>query len=228
MLQFSTERPWAFQQEGTGSNSHLRLRNTLGFNKQFSIDTDDKTAFRTHDGSSTAVTIDHSTGTIAVGAITFPDGSVQSTAKGIYTVGVGDFIAREHTASVEVFTGFTEGNGGTFIATSNDSTDLVAPVHLPQGATMTKVTFYGYDAIATTDIKISIHRRYMNSAVYNNLASHTSNTSSGAYSAVEQSILDATIDNSQYNYYIVVELVGGTWHSQGLLAVKAVVIEYTL
>ena len=82
LLQFETPRRWVFQQEGSGSAASLRLRNLLGINKTFSIDTSGITQWRTHDGASTAMTINHSTGalwastinglTLASTGITYP------------------------------------------------------------------------------------------------------------------------------------------------------------
>lgn len=171
----------------------------------------------------------HVNGTVKANALAFSDGSVLPTAKGIYTVGIGDFVASEQPVALSVSTGLlNNGLGGSYIRSiAGNSTDLLAPVHLPQGAIVTKVTFYGYDLIATTNIAMSLERRPIQSASINVMADHTSNTGAGAYSGVDQTINNATIDNSQYLYYIRVGMVGGTWHSSGLLAVNAVVIEYT-
>lgn len=67
LLQLNTARRWAFQQEGSGSGADLRLRNTLGLNKVFFIDTDGSTRWRGQDGTSTFMTINQSTGTLSIG-----------------------------------------------------------------------------------------------------------------------------------------------------------------
>ena len=82
LLQFETDRRWAFQQEGTASGTALRLRNLTGINKHFNIDTDGYTNFRPVDGLSNSVTINHLTGalwattinglTLASTGITYP------------------------------------------------------------------------------------------------------------------------------------------------------------
>ncbi|MCB0854693.1 MAG: hypothetical protein KDD63_20870, partial [Bacteroidetes bacterium] len=76
VLQLSTERAWAFQQEGTGSGSNLRLRNVNGLNKQFLIDTDGSTRFRSQDGSSTTMIIDQNNGRIGIGTTTLTQAKV--------------------------------------------------------------------------------------------------------------------------------------------------------
>lgn len=52
LLQFETDRRWVFQQEGSGSGASLRLRNLLGQNKTFSLDTNGTMKWRTYDGVS--------------------------------------------------------------------------------------------------------------------------------------------------------------------------------
>ena len=177
-------------------------------------------------GTATTTKLDVN-GTATVDAVAFPDGSIQTTAApstGVYVVGDGDFVSQDRNK--EVVTAFSGGEGGTYI---NDGTgDLVAPVHLPHGATVTQVTFYGYD-LHDTNVKITLKRqKFYSGGTSVNLASHTSATNTGEYNAVESSISFATVDNSQYTYYVKVTLVGGTWHSAGELAVNAVVIEYSL
>jgi len=70
ILELQTERAWTFQQEGTGSGSALRLRNTSGIDKRFSIDTDGNTRFRRQDGSATAMYIDHLNNKVGIGTAT--------------------------------------------------------------------------------------------------------------------------------------------------------------
>ena len=54
ILSLSTEKPWVFQQEGTGAATYLRLRNTTG--KVFNIDTDGATRWRNSNGSNSFTT----------------------------------------------------------------------------------------------------------------------------------------------------------------------------
>ncbi len=166
-------------------------------------------------------------GAAAVDTITFPDGSTQIKAypsTGIYTVSAGDFDAASSGGAV-VSGNVDFGLGGSFLRSGSDL--LIAPVHLPQGATVTKVTFYGYD-LHTTNISIVLLRSLFHGTTQPIMAAHTSSTSAGAYTATDTSISLANVDNSQYSYYVEVELVGGGWHSQGELAVNAVVIEYDM
>jgi hypothetical protein len=67
ILQLSTERGWAFQQEGTGASTSLRLRNVHGPNKYFHIDTDGGISARSADGSTTYLRINHGNGNVGIG-----------------------------------------------------------------------------------------------------------------------------------------------------------------
>lgn len=57
LLNFNMERKWAFQQEGSGTACALRLRNTLGQNKNFFIDTDGLTTWRSYNGAITYASV---------------------------------------------------------------------------------------------------------------------------------------------------------------------------
>ncbi len=175
-------------------------------------------------GTTTPATELDVNGTATVDAVAFPDGSVQTTAAhstGIYVVGDGDFVSRNGIK--DIYTAGSNGLGGTYIY--GGTGELVAPVHLPHGSTVTKVTFYGYD-LHNTNIDIKLNRQPFHGSGFITLATHTSSTNSGEYTGVDSSISSATVDNSSYTYWVRVGLVGGTWHSAGELAVNGIVIEY--
>ncbi|MEY1639053.1 tail fiber domain-containing protein [Tenuifilum osseticum] len=67
LLRLGTERAWAFQQEGTGAGTTLRLRNIVGANKTFFVDTDGGFSTRSADGSKTYFKIDHYSGRVGIG-----------------------------------------------------------------------------------------------------------------------------------------------------------------
>ncbi|HRX95861.1 MAG TPA: hypothetical protein P5514_02855 [Bacteroidales bacterium] len=164
------------------------------------------------------------------GSLEFTDGTALSTASGIYTVSNGDFVPRSGaTGFVGISSTYANGLGGTYITTSGSTVSLLAPVHLPQGATVTKVTIYGNDESASLNLKTSLYfTTYLNAGA-GTMVTHTSNTSSGAYTSVHTSIGTPIIDNSIQNYYIQVDVIGGGWPSTwGELAIDAVVIEWEM
>ncbi|HRX95862.1 MAG TPA: hypothetical protein P5514_02860 [Bacteroidales bacterium] len=166
-------------------------------------------------------------GTASVDAIEFSDGTVQTTSSGIYTVATGHFVSQK--SAQEVSTGFSNGSGGTYITTSGSTISLIAPVVLPHGATITKVTVYGNDASTTVNLSITLKRR-VNQGLSYTIFTHTSSGSPGFYNA-ESSALSTTVNNSTNNYYILVDVIGGAWPGSGSwgdIAVNAVVIEWKM
>ncbi|MEM7371997.1 MAG: SBBP repeat-containing protein [Bacteroidota bacterium] len=177
-------------------------------------------------GTTTPQTLLDVEGTVSVSELEFPDGSSMTSAPpstGIYVVSSGDFIMRQDDNDISFITGLSNGQGGTFLRSS--SQDLIAPVHLPHGAVITKVTVYGYD-LHSTNIVTSFRRSAFQSTLFYDISTQTSSTSSGTYT--QSQTVNHTVDNSQNRYHVIVGLVGGTWHSAGELAINAVKIEYNM
>ncbi len=92
LLRFETDRRWVFQQEGSGSGTALRLRNLLGQNKHFYIDTNGYTRWRSYNGATTYMT--HSAGNLNLtGDLTVGDDIFFSSAAAkIYSSGSGGYL----------------------------------------------------------------------------------------------------------------------------------------
>ncbi len=165
-------------------------------------------------------------GMVKVHAIRFADDTIQETAfpgTFYHTVASGDFTSANGGATYK--TQFFGGVGGSFIDEPNSMQSLIAPLNLPDGVTINSISFYGYDTISTTDVNIFVEYTTIDTGLATAFAWHRSNTSAGAYSAT--TFTNKVIDNSTFRYKVTVEPVNGTWHSAGLLAVNAVVFEYT-
>ncbi|MEM6261627.1 MAG: DUF4082 domain-containing protein [Bacteroidota bacterium] len=165
-------------------------------------------------------------GTAAVDQLTFADGSSMTSAPastGILTLGVGDFQAQSNGDVRNVVSGTSAGLGGTYVTGS--TTSLIAPINLPHGAVIKKITVYGYD-LHSTNIRTRIVYSGFHASNYTTIARLTSNTSAGAYTL--NANVNTTVNNSQHFYYALVELVGGSWHSAGQLAINAIKIEYNM
>lgn len=104
---------------------------------------------------------------------------------------------------------------------------IIAPVNLPQGATVTSFTLYFYDNAAGTDIM-------------GNLLLHTHGTSSGVTMAsvssagtplegngVDNTINSSIIDHQYFDYSIEVTSTVGPWPGASL-TLKSAVITYTM
>ena len=108
-----------------------------------------------------------------------------------------------------------------FGACKTTSGGISAPVHLPQGATVTKMTVYWYDADGASDIKVDLWRRTHSSNAGASMGSVTSSGSGGDGSGTTTTFAPPpTIDNAIYSYEV--------WGiSDPNECIRSVVIEYT-
>ena len=104
---------------------------------------------------------------------------------------------------------------------NSSSSAYYAPVSLPHGATVTKLTFYWRDTDGASNAVIALDRSAFNGFV-STMASAASSGSSGDGSATDSTIASATVDNSQYEYILGVTLPSASTSLYG------VVIEYTI
>ncbi|HSC53491.1 MAG TPA: hypothetical protein VLC98_07725 [Phnomibacter sp.] len=112
-------------------------------------------------------------------------------------------------------------SGGGFTITGG-TTGLLAPLHLPQGAVITKLTVYFYDN-ATPNLEVSLYRNVPTDI----LATVVSAGTPGESSMIDNSIINGTINNSLYAYAISFNSIGGFWPDYSMI-VRRVVVEYTL
>jgi hypothetical protein len=111
--------------------------------------------------------------------------------------------------------------GGALRNNDGDSDRYYAPVQLPHGATVTEMTWYWYDTSATTDGAAYLRRGSLTGGFQNAMAQVDTSGHDGDNSGSDTIISYATIDNSQYTYYVAWFL----WDS-GIRG-YTVVIEYT-
>jgi len=145
------------------------------------------------------------------------------------------------TIPAAAFTPFEDGydfeNHGRYLQHFNNPTAIsgvvgwyLAPVHLPHGATVTKMTFYYRDN--TTDDGSATLRRTISNGGYEDMASiDTSGGWSPPWynSKSTTTINHAVIDNSYYNYWVLWELPRSFKppNEQKIVWGCGVVIEYT-
>lgn len=99
--------------------------------------------------------------------------------------------------------------------------DFVAPVHLPNGATVTKVVVYFYDDSSDGSDYVWVWLgRNEHDNDFSTMA-YVFSTDVGDGSNHDDTIDYATIDNSQYSYFLELDL-----HSTAVVA-YGVIIEYT-
>jgi hypothetical protein len=128
------------------------------------------------------------------------------------------------------FTPFEDGydyeNDGRYLFTTTGVSGpygwYLAPVHLPQGATVTAVIFHWYDANASSNAVARLQRTRFEQGNYEDMAYAESVGSGGYGSTTDGTIFYATIDNSQYAYWVIWDIPAGS-----ALKGCAVVIHYT-
>jgi hypothetical protein len=113
--------------------------------------------------------------------------------------------------------------GYMLYTTSGDTYN--ASVNLPDGSTVTKVTFYFRNPSASEDVTMSLRQGEVPSSTVRTMAQVNSvyTTSSNGYANDYDDTIDyATIDNENYKYWLQAEFNG----TGSTLQVTAVVIEY--
>jgi len=140
----------------------------------------------------------------------------QTTVTSYVSVSAAAFVPVKSTTNFD--------NWGYFLMNNDAITRLFeGSVQLPNGATVTKVTFYWYD-IGTGDILLYLYR--YNEAGNLEMAYMASSGTPGIGSSYDKTIDYATVDNSRYAYYLEVYIPASATHTDYLY--YHAVIEYTL
>ncbi len=101
--------------------------------------------------------------------------------------------------------------GGTLAyiyATNPGYVSFFAPVHLPDGATVTLLRLNALDSSASYDVLAKLFRRGLNNS--STVMAETSSITSGLSweTTSENTITAPTIDNHNYQYYVRVQVKG--------------------
>lgn len=113
------------------------------------------------------------------------------------------------------------GNGGAYI--SSGSGAMVAPVYLPDGATVTRLTVYFNDS-SSSDITLNLNRLSFTNGGYTILASVTSSGSAGYQNGNDTTIGSSVINNVGGGY--LAYAYSSSWNSS--LKLMGVLITYTI
>jgi hypothetical protein len=134
---------------------------------------------------------------------------------GYVSVSAAAFRPVEHT--------YQYTNWGDYLSSHNAlSSHYYAPVQLPHGATVTKMTFYWYDNV-TANALCTLYRNPLSGTWVDIWLASVESGSGGDGSSSDDTIDHAFIDNSQYAYYL-------GWENMHDVDIEGhgVVIEYTL
>jgi len=143
-----------------------------------------------------------------------------------YSIPPSDFISPVHSTESpgNPFYEFFEPSGEYTLYTNGTNlggTHFVAPVHLPDNATVTGFTVYGIDE-ATWNLSITLRRRLHESSVYISMCNLQSSGTPGDFEISSSSISFPVITNQYNNFTIYVEGISSQ------VKLKSIRITYTL
>ena len=131
------------------------------------------------------------------------------------------YVSVAATAFHPMVDGYDYNNQGHTLWNNDGSSNYyAAPVQLPHGATVTKLTFYWWDG-SLVEGHCTLYRTNMTSSEVVMAEAWTSGDAATSDSSQDDTIVYATVDNSQYSYYLYWEL------PDMVVAGHGVVIEYT-
>jgi hypothetical protein len=111
-------------------------------------------------------------------------------------------------------------------AHSDYAPTFVAPVHLPDGATVTGLTVYGIDNNAGADLQFTLRRRLHEGNTYVTMCTLQSTGTPGDFESSSSSISFPVISNQYYNFTILAHTTAG--ESSDNTQIKSVRITYTM
>lgn len=98
---------------------------------------------------------------------------------------------------------FGSGGGDAFLDSTVGAAAMVAPVNLPDGAVVTAFEVFYRDNSATVDLAVSLNLRPYAASGYTQMANiATSGASASALSAIDTTIVEATVDNAARVYMV--------------------------
>lgn len=154
------------------------------------------------------------------GGVKFPDGSVQTSAAfpgtQYLTLGPGDFLplnSNDHVVN-SWFDGVWAYSG-----------ELVAPLHLPDGAQVTSVRLIGFDTLATVNLVVEIDGKNRTGTSSYVEFGHTY-TAIGGYFDQTVAATPFTIDNQNETRFFDVYPVGGAWPGTSALSIISIIVAW--
>jgi hypothetical protein len=135
-----------------------------------------------------------------------------------FAVGSEGFVPGSNVDYVNAY-----GNGGAYIEASGFHA-LVAPVHLPHKAVVTRFEVFFYDG-SSNDMTVCLKQQNLWGGGYWDLAEVSSSGTSGYCSRIDEEIDSAVIDNTRYGYCVYAYT--SAWDGDNL-RIKGAVITYTI
>lgn len=120
------------------------------------------------------------------------------------------YVAVAAAAFQPARSGLTYTNTGAYLTALYVNSQFYAPAQLPNGATVTRLTWAGVNPIEAASGQLKLYRCNLAGTI-NEMASVDSTSGGGEQS--DTTISNATVDNSLYQYYLRMELSGAFGYS---------------
>ena len=141
-----------------------------------------------------------------------------------YTLSGIDFVPEVSTDTFAIGLG----TGSVAMSSSIPGRRMIASLHLPEGATIVKMTPWISDGSAD-NLQIIFYRKNLADNFFaENLGNVSSAGSAGVATAYPQFLFNAVIDNTQYTYYISAGIENFSHSWAGSPYLYAVIVEYTM
>jgi|GEM_PF-2306857 len=158
----------------------------------------------------------------ASGNVIAPTFSYANPRTFYYSIPAADFTGRDGADVVRK----EFGAGGASMNNGNGFNGMIAPVHLPHGATVTAITFHYTDNSATTDLEMVLMKYNAGGSSYTMMASLLSAGTPGEISRSIGIMAEPVIDNATSSYMIRVTSNPLSWPNT--LLIRTVIITYTM
>jgi hypothetical protein len=174
-------------------------------------------ASATHDHDTTYVNL---AGDTMTGELTVPKINYANPRTHYFMVGSEGFVPGSNVAYVNSYS-----NGGAYINQATSGA-MVAPVHLPHGATITAFQVFYYDN-SPSDMTVYLARQYMTGGGYQFMTSVATGGASTTYrNGTSTTIVSPIVDNTLHSYHVYA--YSTSWPASSDLRIKGALITYTI
>ena len=104
---------------------------------------------------------------------------------------------------------------------------IVAPIHLPDGATMVNLKAYINDFSTAVNLRVTLYRKNLLDNFFADNYGSVTSTGSAGLDLYQSSIFGNIVDNSLYTYYLSVGSDNFSVPFPGNAYLRSVIIEYT-
>lgn len=174
-------------------------------------------ASATHEHDETYVNL---AGDTMTGELTVPKINYTNPRTHYFMVGSEGFVPGSNVPYANSYS-----NGGAYINQATSGA-MVAPVHLPHGATITAFQVFYYDN-SPNDMTVYLARQYMTSGGYQFMTSVATGGASATYrNGTSTTIVSPIVDNTLHSYHVYA--YSTSWPASSDLRIKGALITYTI